>query len=65
MSEGTVTRSRPLVKWENRVEEYIRERGRGGLHQARRECWNRENWRAFCHGHLFGGLPGESEASEL
>lgn len=45
MSEvvGPVLIGRLLVKWEKRVEEYITERGRRGLDQARRECWNREN----------------------
>lgn len=32
--EGTGVRGRPLVKQENRVEEYMRKRGRGGLDQA-------------------------------
>lgn len=49
--EGSDVRGRPSVMRENRVEEYRRERRRGGLDQERRECWNRENWRIFCHGH--------------
>lgn len=43
-----------MVKWENKVEEYIRERG-GGLDQERKEYYNRENWRIVWHGHLLGG----------
>lgn len=44
-------RGKPQVKWENRVEEYMRERGSGGLNQTKRESWHREKWRIFCHGH--------------
>ncbi len=38
--EGTNRRGRPLGRWEDRVKEYVRERGmRGkGSEQARREC---------------------------
>ncbi len=39
---------RPLGRWKDRVEEYLRERvinGRGVLEEARRECWDRERWR--------------------
>lgn len=41
---------------------YIREKGRGGLDQARRECW-----RIYCCGHSLGGggIQGGNEASEL
>lgn len=53
--EGAAVKGRPLVKGENRVEEYIRKRGRGGLDQVRRECWNKENWKLFCRGYPLGG----------
>ncbi|KAK3893161.1 hypothetical protein Pcinc_003002 [Petrolisthes cinctipes] len=55
---GPGVRGRPPVRWQNRVEEYVKERnmrGRGGLEQVRRECWNRENWRHFCRGHPLEG----------
>ncbi len=41
---GSNGRGRPLWKWEDRVKEYLSERGvRGkGLEQARRECMDRE-----------------------
>ncbi|KAK3889856.1 hypothetical protein Pcinc_006182 [Petrolisthes cinctipes] len=55
---GPGVRGRPPVRWQNRVKEYVKERnmrGRGGLDQVRRECWNRENWRHFCRGHPLGG----------
>ncbi|KAK3893665.1 hypothetical protein Pcinc_002527 [Petrolisthes cinctipes] len=55
---GPGVRGRPPVRWQNRVEEYVKERnmrGRGGLEQVRRECWNRENWRHFCPGHPLEG----------
>ncbi len=36
-----------------------------GLEWARRECMDRERWRAVCHGHPTGDASRESEASEL
>lgn len=35
--------------------EYMRERWREVLDQARKEYWKRKNWRSFCHGYLLGG----------
>ncbi len=45
--EGPNRRGRPLGRWEDRVKEYISERGvRGnGLEWARKECMDRERWR--------------------
>ncbi len=43
--EGGNVRGRPPVKWRDRVQEYVRERGGGSLRnleQARRECQDRE-----------------------
>ncbi len=42
--EGPNRRGRPLQRWEDRVKEYVSERGvRGnGLEWARRECMDRE-----------------------
>ncbi len=56
--EGPRRRGRPLRRWEDRVKEYMSERGvRGnGLEWARRECMDREKWRSFCCGHPLGGL---------
>ncbi len=47
--EGTNRRVWPLGRWEDRVKEYVSERGvRGnGLEWARRECMDRERWRSF------------------
>ncbi len=44
--EGPNRRGRPLGRWEDRVKEYMGERGvRGnGLEWARRECIDRERW---------------------
>lgn len=56
---------KPLVKGDNRVEEYMRDKGREDSDQARRDCWNRENWWIFCRGQPLGKFPGENEASEL
>ncbi len=39
---------RPPVKWRDRMQEYIRERGEGplrNLEQARGECLDRERWK--------------------
>ncbi len=51
--EGPNRRGRPLGKWEDKVKEYVSERGaRGnGLEWARRECMDRERWRSICRGH--------------
>ncbi len=62
-------KGRPLGRWEDRVKEYVGERGvRGnGLEWARRECMDRERWRSVCDGHplALGDASGGSEASEL
>ncbi len=52
--EGGYVRGRPPVKWRDRVQEYVRERGEGSLrnlYQTRRECQDRERWKLFCLGH--------------
>ncbi len=59
-SVGPNSRGRPLVRWRDRVKEYMCERGAtrgGGLDQGRGECLNRERWRLFCCGHTLGGRP--------
>ncbi len=55
--ERTNRRGTPLVRWKDRVKEYVSERGvRGnGLEWARRECMDRERWRSICSGHPLGG----------
>ncbi len=55
--EGPNRRGRPLERWEDRVKEYVSERGvRGnGVEWARRECMDRERWRSVCRGHPLGG----------
>ncbi len=43
--DGASVRGRPPVKWRDRVQEYVRERGEGSLRsleQAREECQDRE-----------------------
>ena len=58
--EGVGVRGRPPVKWEDRVQEYVRERGVNGmrgLEQARKECKDRNRWRLFCRGHPLEGVP--------
>ncbi len=55
--QGTDRRGRPLVSWEDRVREYVNERGVRGnaLDWARKECMNRERWRSiFCSHPLEG-----------
>ncbi len=56
-AEGTNRRGRPLVRWEDRVREYMNERGvRGNAWDwARGGCMDRERWRSICRGHPFGG----------
>ena len=61
-------RGRPPVKWEDRVIEYVNERGEGrirGLENAREECKNREKWRLFCRGHPLGGALGRGNRRQI
>ncbi len=55
--KGTNKRGRLLGRWEDRVKEYVSERGvkRNGLEWARRECMDRERRRFVCYGHLHEG----------
>ncbi len=58
--EGGNVRGQPPVKWRDRVQEYVREKGEGSLRnlqQARRECQDRERWQLFCRGHPLVGAP--------
>ncbi len=53
-------RGRPPVKWRDRVQEYIRERGERALRnfeQARRVGPDRKRWKLFCRGHPLVGAP--------
>ncbi len=65
--EGPNRRGRPLGRWEDRVKEYVSERGvRGnGLEWARRECLDRKRWRSIFHSHPLGDASRGNEASEL
>ncbi len=56
-AEGTNRRGRPLRRWEDRVKEYVSDRGVRGNESAwaSRECMDRERWRSICHGHPLGG----------
>ncbi len=59
--EGGNARGRPPVKWRDRMQEYVMERGERSLRnfeQARRECLDRERWKLFCHGYPLVGAPG-------
>ncbi len=55
--EGTNRRGRPLVRWGDRVWEYVNERGVRGnaLDWARRECMDRERWKSVCRSQPLGG----------
>ncbi len=57
MLRGTNRRGRLLVRWEDRVKEYVNERGvRGnGLEWAGREYMDRERWRSVSHGRPLEG----------
>ncbi len=66
--EGGSVRGRPPVKWKDRVQENVRERGEGSLRnleQARRECQDRERWKLFCRGHPLVGAPRSRRQNEL
>ncbi len=56
-AEGTNRRGRPLGRWEDRVKEYVSEKGvRGnGLEWARREYMERDRWVTVCRGHPLRG----------
>ncbi len=56
-AEGTNRCRRPLGRWEDRVWEYVSERGVRGnaLEWARREGMDRERWRSISCGHPLGG----------
>ncbi len=60
---GSYRKGRPLGKWEDKVKEYMSERGvkGSGLEWARRECMDRERWRSVCPGHPLGGRFRTSE----
>ncbi len=65
--EGGNVRRRPPVKWRDRVQEYVRERGEGSLRNlelARGECLDRERWKSFWCGHPLMGVP-RSKASKM
>ncbi len=50
--EGGNARGRPPVKWKDRVQEYVRERGERSVRsfdQARRECLDGSSWKLFCY----------------
>ncbi len=66
--EGGNVRGRPPVKWRDRVQEYVRERGEGSLRnldQTRGECRDRERWKLFCRGHPLVGAPRSRRQNEL
>ncbi len=65
--EGGNVREQPSVKWRDRVQEYVRERGEGSLRnseQARRECQDRERWKLYCRGHPLVGAPRSRRQNE-
>ncbi len=58
--EGGNIRGQSPVKWSDRVQEYVRERGKRSLRnlgKARGKCRDRERWKLFCHGHPLVGAP--------
>ncbi len=66
-TEGGNVRGRPPVKWRDRVQESVRERGERSLRnleQARRECQDRERWELFCRGHPLLGAPRSRRQNE-
>ncbi len=65
--QGPNRRERSLGRWEDRVKEYVNERGVRGnrLERARRECMDRERWRSVCRDHPLEGRSRGSKVSEL
>ncbi len=65
--EGPNRRGRPLGRWEDRVKEYVSERGvrESGMEWARRECMHRERWRSVFLATPLGDTSVGSEALEL
>ncbi len=56
------------MKWRDRVQEYVRERGEGSLRsleQARGECQDRERWKLFCRSYPLVGAPRSRRRNEL
>ncbi len=55
--EGPNRWERPLGRWEDKVKEFVGERGaRGnGVEWVRRECMDRKRWRSICRGHPLWG----------
>ncbi len=55
-AEGTNRKGRPLGRWEDRVKEYVSEKGvrTNGLEWTKMECMDRERWRAVCRSHPLG-----------
>ncbi len=66
--EGGNVIERPPVKWKNRVQEYVRERGEGSLRsleQARRGCQDRERWKLLFCGYPLMGAPRSRHQNEF
>ncbi len=66
IEEGNV-RGQPPVKWRDRVQEYVREKGEGflrNLEQAMGECQDRERWKLFCRDHPLVGAPRSRRQNE-
>ncbi len=66
--EGGTVKGRPPVKWRDRVQECVGERGEGSLRnleQARGECQDRKRWKLFCRGHPLVGAPRSRHQNEL
>ncbi len=67
-TDGGNVRGRPPMKWRDRVQEYVRERGEGSLRnleQAMGECQDRERWKLFCRGHPLVGVPRSRRQNEI
>ncbi len=66
--EGGNVRGRPPVKWRDRVQDNVRERGEGSLRnlgQAKGEYQDRERWKLFCCGHPLVGASRSRHRNEL
>ncbi len=65
--EGGNVRGRRPVKWRDRLQEYVRERGGRALRnleQARGGCQDRERWKLFCRGQPLVGASRSRRQNE-
>ncbi len=53
------------MKWRDRVQEYVREKGEETLSRQGGECQDRERWKLFCRGHPMVEAPRSRYRNKL